>query len=254
MLEITFPIWLLIGTLLVALRLAPVFLFAPVFGMFRVPNQMRLMLLLGLAFLLTLSLNLNPSAPLAHGSLLSAAMGELLVGAAIASGLLVAFAAFSFAGRLLDLQIGLGVATLFDPVTRAATPFIGTLLGMMAVMAFYGVDGHHWVMRSFAFSFEQVPLGQGITKLDVTVLVAQGGLIFSYGLALIAPVVFVLFLIDMGMSVLSRTMPQMNIFFLGIAIKVLAGFVLLAISVRYMGPAILKIFGSAFGTIEQALP
>jgi flagellar biosynthetic protein FliR len=254
MLQITLPIALLIGTLLVALRLAPVFLFAPVFGTFKLPPMMRVFLVLGLAFLLTLGLSLDAGlTQTSFGFLLAAAMGELLIGAAIASGLMAAFAAFAFAGRILDLQIGLGVASLFDPVTRASTPLIGTLLSMMAVMVFYSVDAHHLLLRAFAFSFEQIPPGAGISRLNVMALVMQGGLVFSYGLALIAPVVFILFLVDMGLAVLSRTMPQMNIFFLGIAVKVVAGFLLLALSIRYMGPAILKVFGSAFKTFEQAL-
>jgi flagellar biosynthesis protein FliR len=254
MIDLSVPLSVLICTLLVALRLAPAFIFVPAFAMFQVPGHAKVLSVLGFAFLLTIGLGLSNEDLVSQKTLFAAAFGELLIGAALATGLLTAFAAFAFAGRLLDLQIGLGIASLFDPVTRAATPLIGSLLAMMAVVIFYSFDGHLLLLRAFAFSFERMPLGGGISGLDPAALIAQGGLIFSLGLALIAPVVFVLFLIDVGMSVLSRTMPQMNIFFLAIAVKVIAGLVLLALTLAYMGPTVVKIFASSFDTLERTLP
>ncbi|OOG44481.1 hypothetical protein B0B52_06840 [Polaromonas sp. A23] len=239
---------------MVSVRLSPLFILAPVFGSMQVPAHLRVFLILALSLLMALALQLQPvSFPLTPGALIIAMAGELLVGAALAAGVMIPFAAFSFGGRLLDLQIGFGVASLLDQATRAATPLIGTALQMMAVAMFYLLDAHHVLIRGVAFSFERIPLASGIAHLDIGFLVAYGGTLFSLGFILIAPVVAVLFFVDVGMAVMSRTMPQMNIFALGISVKVLVGMILLAMSIRYMGGVAMKIFMATFQFFDRVL-
>jgi flagellar biosynthesis protein FliR len=237
--------------MLVSLRLAPLFLFAPVFGSMSLPAHFRVFFVLALSYLLTAALGLDVGAvPIEPIAIVRAVVGELIIGTAIAAGVIMGFAAFSFAGRMLDLQIGFGVASLLDLNTRAATPLIGTALSMMAVTMFYLVDGHHMLLRGVAYSFERLPLAQGIGGLDIGFLVAFAGSLFSFGLVLIAPIVLMLFLIDVGLAVMSRTMPQMNVFVLGISIKVFVGMLLLAVSVRYMGGVASKVFESVYQYLD----
>ena len=185
--------------------------------------------------------------------ILCAIISEIIIGALIATTVMVGFAAFSFAGRLLDLQIGFGVATLLDFNSKAPTPLIGTALSMMAVMMFYLIDGHHMLLRGVAYSFEKFPLAAGWRELDIGYLISFAGSIFSFGFILVAPIVLILFLIDVGLAIMSRTMPQMNIFVIAISIKVFVGIVLLALCVRYMGGIALKIFNSIFYSFERML-
>ncbi|MDY7038336.1 MAG: glycosyltransferase, partial [Thermodesulfobacteriota bacterium] len=120
---------------------------------------------------------------LSMGDLVQLAAWELVVGGLLAFGVFAAFAAFQFGGRVLDFQMGYGVANLIDPVTQAATPLIGTVLQLMAVITFYMLDGHHMIIRGLAFSLEQVPLGAPLQQLPMSAVVAQFGVMFSYGLA-----------------------------------------------------------------------
>ena len=252
--HISIAVSVIVATMLVSLRLAPLFLFAPVFGSISLPGHFRVFFILALSFLLVAALKLDAGAvPTDTAGLTRAVVSELIIGAAIATGVMIGFAAFAFAGRLLDLQIGFGVASLIDFNTRNSMPLIGTALSMMAVMMFYLADGHHMLIRGIAYSFERLPLAGGINGLNVGFLISFAGSLFSFGLILAAPVALILFLIDVGMAVMSRTMPQMNVFMLGISVKVFIGVILLAISVRYMGAIASKVFQAIFGFLEQVV-
>jgi flagellar biosynthetic protein FliR len=157
-----------------------------------------------------------------------------------------AFGAFAVAGRAMDLQIGFGVANLIDPTTRTQSPQMGTLLNLLALAVFFGVDGHHALLRGLAASFERIPPGVGLADAGPGVLAAQFGIAFSMGLALAAPVLVLLLLIDLGLAVMSRAMPQMNVYFVALPLKIFAGILILALSLPHVGPLMGRVFSSIF--------
>src|SRR5689334_5615648 len=132
------------AVLLVWIRLGPLMILTPVFGSADIPVRARVLFALALATLVVSSATVRWTIDLSSGpALLGAALVELVIGAVLAFGLLAAFAAFLFGGRLLDLQVGFGVASLIDPTTRGQAPLLGTLLNMVAIAVFFAVDGHH---------------------------------------------------------------------------------------------------------------
>jgi flagellar biosynthetic protein FliR len=129
----------LLAGLLLSVRLGMVMFMTPVLGAAGIPGRIRVMALLALTFCLTLAL----PPPLAGDvgatpALLMALVHELIWGGLMGFGLNTAFAAFLVGGRLLDLQMGFGAATLFDPGTRSQTPLLGLLLQMTGIAAFFG--------------------------------------------------------------------------------------------------------------------
>ncbi|MBK4735683.1 flagellar biosynthetic protein FliR [Noviherbaspirillum pedocola] len=235
----------LIATLLLSLRIGIALFMTPVLGGIGVPTMIRVFALLGLAFCINLGLQ-PPLPPLASdpSHLAFAMCMEALWGALLGFGISTAFATFLVGGRLLDLQMGFGVATLFDPASRAQTPLLGLLLQMCAIAAFLAVDGHHLLLRALAASLQAVPLGTVPLRLQPQTVLAQFGLMFSLGIVVVGPAVFCVFLADIGMSVLSRVLPQANIFLLSIPVKVFAGLATLAISLPFLAPAMNRVFAS----------
>jgi flagellar biosynthetic protein FliR len=230
---------------LVALRLGPLFVLAPVFGGTAVPVRLRVFLALAFATMLASLINVQAaSIPASPGGFLGAAAAELFVGIALVFGLFAAFGAFLLGGRLLDFQIGFGIANLIDPATRSHAPLLGTALNLLALAVFLAVDGHHMIIRGFAWSLEHFPPGRPLAELDPSAVAAQFGVMFAYGLVIVAPAVFALLLLDVALAVVARTMPQMNIFIVAMPLKVFVGLLMLALSVRYMLPAMRKIFDS----------
>jgi flagellar biosynthetic protein FliR len=252
--ELAFESRLITMVLLVATRLGAMLLVSPLFSITKVPVQFRVLLILAISLLTAMSIGIRPvMMPETLGDLIQAIVIEFVIGGLLAFGLFSAFAVFLFGGRILDFQVGFGVANLIDPSTNTQAPLIGTMLNMMAVMTFFLLDGHHMLIRGFFYSLDKVPPGHGLNNFPVEAVINQFGIMFIYGLALVAPAVFMLLLIDIGMSLAARTMPQMNIFIVGIPIKIFVGLTVLAISLGYMAPFVEKVFVSIFRYWEQVI-
>jgi flagellar biosynthetic protein FliR len=233
--------------LLAACRVAPLFVMAPVFGSVMAPPLVRAILIVALAAAIVSASGTGPvQAPTTLAQLLAAAAGEVVIGAALAFGIAAAFAAFLFAGRLLDFQFGFGIANLVDPVTRAQAPLLGTGLQLLAVTIFFLVDGHLHLVRALALSLQQVPPGGFGGGLDFGLVAAQFGLMFSLGLTIAAPALFAVLLLDIGFAAMARSMPQMNVFIVSIPFKIALGLLVLSLSMRYLSGAIGKAFDAVF--------
>ncbi len=241
------------GVLLVAVRVAMLFIAAPPFAGIPVPAIARLILILALAAGM-IGTAAPPVVDLNLPMLATQVLHEALVGAAIALGLFVAFGAFQFAGRLLDFQIGFGIASLVDLATHNNAPLLGTVLSMSATLFFFAIDGHLALLRLLSLSLVKLPPGTGIASLDLGALLAQFATCFSFGFILVAPVVLCLFMVDIGMSFISRTMPQMNVFVMSMSLKVLVGLTVLAVSVPFAAAAIDRIFNAMFDSWSRVLP
>lgn len=253
--NVIFDTGVLVSILLVSIRFGAVFLLTPVFSFIKVPVQFRVMFVVGLASVMMLSGSIEvASEPFTTGSLLSAAIHELFVGALLAFGLFAAFAAFLFGGRILDFQMGFGVASLIDPASGNQAPLIGTVLNMMAVITFFLLDGHHMILRGLMFSLEKLPHNVMLQDINIQAVVTMFGGVFIYGLAIVAPAILVLLLLDVGMAIAARTMPQMNMFIVGIPLKIFIGLTVLAVSLKYMSPLLEKIYVSIFQYWEKILP
>ncbi|MEW8149587.1 MAG: flagellar biosynthetic protein FliR [Candidatus Thiodiazotropha endolucinida] len=235
------------AALLVATRVSPLFLLTPLFAITRVPARARVLFVLALSAVLTAGIGVVPIEPPATLSgLMHAMVNELILGMILAFGLFTAFGAFLFGGRIIDFQMGFGVANLIDPATQSQAPMLGTVLNLMAVMTFFLLDGHHLLIRGLVYSLQKIPPGSSLHEVDVQAIIAQFGVMFVYGLAVVAPVVAVLLMLDVGMAVAARTMPQVNMFIVGFPLKIFMGLLVLALSLNYMGPLLEKIYASIF--------
>lgn len=230
--------------LLASVRLSMLFLSTPVFGGVPIPVVARMLLVVGLAAGMVHGVAL-PAHVDAIG-LASMLLHEAIVGGALAAGLFMGFSAFQFGGRLLDFQIGYGVAGLVDIATKNNAPLLGSLLSMMAVLVFFTVDGHLVMLRIVELSLREMPPGGSLSALNLGALIAQFASCFVFGFLIVAPIVVCLLLIDFGTAFMSRTMPQMNVFVLSMSIKVIVGATMLAIVVPLSGGVVNRIFESIF--------
>lgn len=247
------PAWAL-AVFLTFVRVGAVFMLSPVFSSIGGLAVIRVLLTLALSALLVSGMGLRvPPAMLQPGALVLGAMLEVVIGATLSFGVFAAFGAFSVAGKLLDIQSGLGLGNVYDPVIRGGAPLFATMLQMLGVVVFFGVDGHHALLRGLAFSLQQVPPGSGLSSLDVDAVVRQFGLMFSLGVSLIVPVLLCLLLTEVGLAVVSRVLPQMNIFTVGVPVKIIAAIGLLAMTLGYLGPAMGRVYASIFQYWEQVL-
>lgn len=236
--------------LLLSARIGALFMMTPVLFAIPVPALVRVLLSLGLAVALAAPLASAPAAGNAlPGSLVQAFAQEVAIGATLGLGVLMAFAGFSIAGRLIDVQVGFGMAQVFDPVTRMQVPVLTSVFTFLGVLLFFLVDGHHALLRGIAFSVERFPLGQ-VWSVDAASapIFKQAAALFTLGFALAAPIVLSLLLVEFALGVISRNLPQMNMFVLGIPLKIVAGMLALSVWATGLGSISGRIYGEIYRT------
>jgi flagellar biosynthetic protein FliR len=225
--------------LLVALALSP-----PLAG-FGVPASVRVALVFALAALsfsgrtptaVALQLVDEPSA------FIMLVLSEVLIGALLGLSVHIVMAALALAGRLMDVQIGFGIASVFDPVNRANTNVIGMMTSLAGVTIFMLGGAHLRLASLLARSVDVLPIGVMPNLQDPMQPLLAAGSMFSVGLALAGPVAIALLMTDLAIAVTSRNMPQLNVFLLAVPIKVLVGFLVLMIAVRGWSPMLERAF------------
>lgn len=233
--------------LLVSLRIGPLFAFAPPFTLLRVPGPIRLLLVLALSAAL---LRLAPTpAPTGLPGFVLAALGELSLGISAALALQMAFSAIGMAGRALDIQAGFGLAFLIDPTTKAQTPLIGAIFAYAAAAVFFATRAPYDVLATLALSFEKIPAGTAFTARSLGDLLAFFGAVSILALGVVGLAMLLLFLIDLVIALLSRTLPQMNVLVLGFQVKSLATLFLLPATIGLSLASIARIVRLAAETM-----
>jgi flagellar biosynthetic protein FliR len=176
-----------------------------------------------------------------------------VIGGLMAFGVVAAFAAFLLGGRIIDVQMGFGVASLIDPTTRSSAPLLGTFLNFLAVVTFFAIDGHHLIIRGLAFSLEHIPPGTSLGEINIGAVVAHFGAMFIFGVMVVAPALIAILLLDIGLAVIARTMPQVNVFIVSLPLKIFVGLAMTAISLPYLGSVMKRIFESIFSYWESVV-
>ena len=215
----------IVTMLLLSARIAALLLMTPLLYAASMPLLVRVLVTIGVACVVALPLAGRPAAvPLEPGPLLQALLREVAVGATLGLGVLMAFAGFALAGRLVDVQVGFGIAQVFDPLTRSRMPVLSSTFALFAAVFFFLVHGHHALLRGIAYSVERFPVGHGAPLAGAAGPLVQGAAaLFTLGFALAAPIVLGLLLVDFALGVIARNLPQLNMLVLGVPVKIVAG-------------------------------
>lgn len=239
---------------LVGLRVAPVFALAPPFTLTRVPAVFRMLLGLGMAACLVAA---NPEATRVGDAslswLLPAAARELMLGAVFVMAFQVTFGALYVAGRTLDIQAGFGLATLIDPTNRNATPLIGTLFALIGGVVFFALNGPGELLRLMSASLDAMPLGTGRLPEALAGLTGFITVVFLTSFGVAGGVMLCLFLADLAIALLSRTVPQMNVLVLGFQVKTILLLLVLPASFGVAGALIARMTSLTLQAIPRLL-
>ena len=233
--------------MLVNFRIGGALLMAPILGRATIPPLVKIGLALTIAILL---MPVIAAAPIPNiPSLLDlAALGvkELLVGVLIGLSLKLVFYAAQAAGSILGFQSGLAIANIVDPSTQDESNILGEFWFLITTVVFLALNGHHLALTGLAESFQIVPLGGAVFGAGAgELLMRLSGVMFTMALKLAAPILLTVFLVDVALGALARTMPQMNIFVIGIPVKIAITLVMMA--------ATLPVFAWALGAMTDFL-
>jgi flagellar biosynthetic protein FliR len=212
------------GLLLV--RPGMIVMIAPAFGGNYTPAQVKIALVFFFAIGLLPSVQL-PAAGSDAGLVLTIAR-EAAIGLALALVTRSLIIAAEFAGHLSGYQIGFSYNATVDPSSGARHNMLATLYGMVAVIAFLGVDGHHVLLRALADSYTGLPIGAGHVNESILQSVTQIlALVFTIGVRLAAPIVIVLLVVELAIGLISRTAPSLSFQTVGYPVRIVIGLALL---------------------------
>lgn len=237
--------------LLAMARFAPL-LMVPAFTPFAwVPAYVRVIVLLALTAIAigtgTAAVpHFSADAPLPF---LLALLGESLLGFSLSLAVVLPAAALGFSASVVDMQSGIAAASLFNPSTRVTEALIATLVQWAGMVVFFALGLHLLLLQGLVASIQVVPLGTGGLLLSSDDFIRMLSSQFLLGMMVVIPVVLGLFAIDLGVAYASRSMPQANVYFVALPLKMLSAFALLAGALRWAPQLIGRLYRDAFSSL-----
>ena len=227
---------------------------APVLSNAAMPARIRLAAGLAISLALAPALPPPPPVPAASWLGLTIVFEQILIGTMMGFALRLAFAALDVAGELIGLQMGLSFATFFDPDAGGQSSVIAQFLGLLAALVFLAMNGHLLAIWLVAESFSVLPVGSlPFNAVSLAALVKAGSMMFALGVLLALPLITALLVTNLALGVLARVAPALNIFAVGFPVTLALGFLVLMLSLPYMGAAMDPVFNRGFAVLESVL-
>jgi flagellar biosynthesis protein FliR len=152
---------------------------------------------------------------------------EVMIGALMGLSLQMIMAAFVVGGQAMSATVGLSMANMLDP-NMGQVPIIGQLLVIVGTLIFVGMDGHTMTMGLVLESFRTIPVGsEWDWNQAIRALLSWSSMVFLGGLLLALPILVTLLFINVGLGVVTRAAPSLNIFAVGFPIMLMVGLILL---------------------------
>ena len=224
-----------IAFVLILVRMAGLFLTAPVFSSKNINVMVKAAWILLVTFLIFPVVDFDPNTLPAPGLGLGlAVIREVLVGLSIGMGATMILSGVQMAGQIADTQMGLGLANVIDPMTNTQVSVMGQFYYMVGILVFLSVNGHHMLIKALVDSFSVVHLGQAhFTPALGTKMMDLFSQMFFIAFRVGAPIIGALFITNMALGVVARTVPQMNVFIVGMPLNLGVGLLIAATSMSF---------------------
>ncbi|MEJ2591746.1 MAG: flagellar biosynthetic protein FliR, partial [Candidatus Thiodiazotropha sp.] len=179
---------------------------------------------------------------------------QVLIGVVMGFILQMVFGALIFGGQVVAYSTGLGFASMVDPQNGVQVPVIAQFYLILATLLFLLSNGHLLTIELLADSFQSLPVAvDGITRNGLLEVVAWGSRMFAGGLLIALPIVGAMLMVNMGMGVVMRAAPQLNIFSVGFPVTMLIGFALMWVTLPNLFDVFNEYLDGAFQLMMQAL-
>lgn len=214
--------------ILILVRITSFVFLAPFFGMTNTPTQTKL----GLSVFLTLIMyNVLPEMTVEYTSLLEY---SAIVVKEAAAGLLIGFSAYIcsniilFAGRMIDMDMGLAMASMFDPTTMQMSTITGSLYNNLIMLLMLVSDMHVFLLSAIKDSFTLISIGN--MKINTSMYNTMIGFLTNYfiiGFRIVLPIFVAILILNCALGIMTKIAPQIHMFSIGIQIKVIGGLIIL---------------------------
>jgi flagellar biosynthesis protein FliR len=226
---------LVVPFLLVLFRLAGVFVFVPFYSNTSIPGNVKVLLALAMAVCVWNAVpavqRSGGAVPASLPALVVAVAGEMSVGLLI--GLLVAaiFGGIQMGAHLVSQQMGLALATIYDPSFEDQSTVIEQVAFWIALVVFLSMGGHREIINAVVYSFQKVPLGSGGLGAEAMLNTMLGAMDASFHAAtkVAMPALAAFFIATLTSGLMGRSMPQLNLMTVGIAVHLIVGMVMVGV-------------------------
>src|SRR5882757_7329166 len=234
-------------------RIGAMVMLLPGFGESNIPVRVKL----GIALLLTLiilplhrdayHIDMNSMA-----SLMVLMVYEIVIGIVLGATARVTLSALQVAGSVIAQQLGLGFVTAVDPTQGQQGLLIGNFLTILGITLLFATDSHHLVIAALNESYRIFAPGELMSSGDVASLATRAfAAAFKIGMQLSAPFLVFGLVFNVGLGVLARLMPQMQVYFVGVPLSILVGFLIFALVIAAMMGTFLEYFT---GVMHDLIP
>lgn len=222
--------------LLVLVRVTAFFVTVPFFSYRTIPQQVRITLAFVLSWMMYYTIDVEPF--IVNGEYIMLVIKEALIGVLLGFVGYIVMSAVQIAGSFIDFQAGFAIANIIDPQTGAQSPLIGQLFNTIAILVLLAIDGHHLILDGIFYSYQFMPINQIFPdfgdKNFIEFIIKTFVAVFGISFQMASPVVATIFLVDLALGITARTVPQLNIFVVGFAIKIAVTFIVLFVMMAVM--------------------
>jgi len=238
--------------LLVLTRTAGIFTLTPTFGSNHIPPYVRMAMALGLGIIFLPLVGSGVQLPDDVPNMVFMIAREAMIGLAIGFICMMVFVTIETAGHFIDAQSGFSFAASVDPATGNSVSVASKFHNMLAILIFFATNCHHVLLMGLAESFRMAPVGQ----VDMNPAVANGMVslfssLFIVSIRISAPIFAALFLADIALAMISRVIPQMNVFVVGLPLKLGLALVGLLIAIPYVSGISHDVLGGVYNHITS---
>ncbi len=232
----------------ILLRVGVILFMLPIFSASGLPNNIKVLTVVSISLMLVplVRQSVQPL-PFDPCSMLVIIAGEVIFGIIFSLSMLIVVAAFQFAGELVSFQMGFGFSQVADPQTGVEDTVLSVWAQLFALMIFFSLNGHHIVLRLIVESFRTVPIG-GFTLNPALFgkIATLSGMLFVLAVKLAAPLIAVLILTQLGLGLIAKFAPQINILATSFPLTIALGVLFLSITVITWGDMATRNFADLF--------
>jgi flagellar biosynthetic protein FliR len=219
--------------MMVFMRVSAFLLVLPFFSVVNFPVTMRVATSAFVALLVAPLLPHFALGKLGFFSLLGVMIQEVSVGLLLGFVSRIIFYAVDLAGNVVSMEMGLNMAAMLNPFEHSNTQAPGMILFLLASVTMLTLDLHHWILVGFERTYSVLPIGGAhLNSALFETIVAQTGRIFMIALQISAPLIAVSFVVTVVFAVLSRAVPQMNVFAESFGFRIAAGLIVFGFTLQ----------------------
>lgn len=197
------------------------------------PNAFKMALCLFFSVMISLNIGIDIDVSNTY-ILISYGILEILTGLFLGYITSICFNAIKIGGQLIDTQMGLSMATIYDSTSKTDTTLMSNIIYWISVLIFFSMNGHHVLIEGIQYSFQIIDVGTPIISENFNYLLKIFVEYFVIGVKIAVPVSLALFISELIMGLISRSVPQFNVMILGMPMKILVGVVFLLTSLPFI--------------------